>query len=555
MIDQIEDKQGDNAIINYFRLGEEQLIQGRLDEALKNHEYCLDLKIKRKFNEESMIKSYLAVANIHSISNNFSKAEEYLLKAEQIAEPLGNQNKMTADIYFNLGNIYQDLNDFIKSEDYLEKSLKIKLEHEDIGEDHFLTAGSYLELGKTQRKLCKLSKSLESLEKAKSIYEEVYYDNYPIICDVNVEIGKTLYLQSQFHNAIKSFNKAKIKLKSNNPDSCELANVYSHLGSVHSNLQDLKKAEKLHKKSLEIYIKNNGENDFTCASCYNNIGLIYKNTNEFQKADLMLERALKIFQEQPVHNSNMIASCLMNIGLNHASNGYCRKAEEYLERAKKMMENNGKETIDLADVYFNIGCIKMNLPSTYQQAKEMFMKSLRIRESILGKVHYDIASIYYNLGSICLAENQIIKAVENYNKVLEIYDQLYSKYNIFSADFSHKVAVSFNNNKLFEYSSCFFTKAVDYQRGITFNRDNFKINDETAESFELSKKISQEKLGKSYLALGNAYVSQGKNFKYAKEAFANALEIFKLIEGNLGENTTECHTQLGKVLQIIGKDN
>ena len=74
MIDQIEYNQCDNAIINYFRLREEQLSQGKLDEAFNNNYYCFDLKLKRKFNEESMIISYLAVANIHLIPNNFSIA-------------------------------------------------------------------------------------------------------------------------------------------------------------------------------------------------------------------------------------------------------------------------------------------------------------------------------------------------------------------------------------------------------------------------------------------------------------------------------------------------
>ena len=34
MIDQIEDVQCDNAVFNYFRLGEEQLSQVKFDEAL-----------------------------------------------------------------------------------------------------------------------------------------------------------------------------------------------------------------------------------------------------------------------------------------------------------------------------------------------------------------------------------------------------------------------------------------------------------------------------------------------------------------------------------------
>ena len=94
----------------------------------------------------------------------------------------------------------------------------------------------------------------------------------------------------------------------------------------------------------------------------------------------MLERALKIFQEQLVHYSNMIASLLINIGFNHASKDYCRKAEEYLERLKKMILNNSKDTIELSFVYFNISCMKMNLPNTYQLAKEMFKKALRITD-------------------------------------------------------------------------------------------------------------------------------------------------------------------------------
>ena len=54
--------------------------------------------------------------------------------------------------------------------------------------------------------------------------------------------------------------------------------------------------------------------------------------------------------------------------------------------------------------------------SEYEKAKELFEKSLRIREQVLGKNHPTTASSYNNLGVVYEEEGEYEKAKELFEK-------------------------------------------------------------------------------------------------------------------------------------------
>ena len=530
-------------------MGEEYFRKKEFEESLNYHKGCLNLKIKMKQGEESLIKSYLIMGFINSKNNNKKNAKDLYLNAEALTQQLGPANKIAADVFFHLGDIYDDLSEFTESEKYHEKSLKIRLENQDIGKDHFLTAGSYCQLGKVQRKLNKLTMAIKSLNDAKEIYDRIYSDNYPQICDINIEIGKTLSMQSYFFDAIKYFNQAEMKLRLFNPESCELANVYSHLGSVYSNINDLKNSEIYHEKALKIYIMKEGENHITSASCYNNLGLIHKKKLEFVEANKKLLKAYKIFEEQKTYQ-HLKASCLMNIGVNYASSGDSNNAELYLNKAKVIGESMNKDTIELSDIYFNLACIKQCIPSTYDEAIVYLNKCLSIREKIYGKDnHFDIASIHENFGLICFnkylcdnktKEENLISADNSFHKVLKIYEKLYSNINIFSAEICLKIGNLFADKKVYPNAIVFLEKAVNlnYQIFNNIKKGEFEI---------LSTSKQQENLAFAYLYLGNAYFSMENNDQLAKQSFESALENFIKIGGEASIQTTICNNCLANV--------
>ena len=549
-LDQTQDKESDNAIEIYFTLGEELFSIGEFNESLKYHQTCLEIKKKRNKDAKQLAKSYLPIGIIYSMRNEKEKAKEIYLEAEKLTNLLGTNNEISADIYYHLGDIYLDLNNFSKAKEYHEKSLKIKLEHKDIGYVHYTTAASHFQLGRIQRNLNNLAESVESLKKAKKIYEDIYSDNYPQICNINIELGKTFSIRSEFYKAIEHYNIAKVKLISFNPESCELANVYSLLGNVYSNVQEYSISESFYRKALEIYIKVKGVNDITTASCYHNIGLIFKNRKEFDNASEQLNKALKIFQEQPVKDYHQIASCLVNIGLNYAMDGNTRLCEENLEQALKIRREKENETSEIADIYFNLGCLKQGLDSTYNEAMKLFENSLEIRKKIhQGENHYDIASIYNNFGQMSFERNKFDEALKHFNKVSNIYENLYGKTNVFSADFYQSTGKTFFEKNKLEEAINFFLKAISSREDIKYDL-NERNSEESLVEMQKSKDLNSEKVGISYMFLAKAFSQADKNDK-AKDACQKAIIIFSEVKGDKGMDTIKCQNLLKEICNKI----
>ena len=172
-----------------FALGQEYFSSGKFDESLKCHKESLRLKLNSRQSEESLAQSYLEIGSLEMINANHNKAKESFNEALKLIHVLGENNETASDVYFRLAEYYNNVNDLKKAEDFNRKSLKIKLSLESLGDDHISTAASYLNLGLVLRKLNKIDESLENLEKSKKIYDTVYYDNHPQVCEINIEIG------------------------------------------------------------------------------------------------------------------------------------------------------------------------------------------------------------------------------------------------------------------------------------------------------------------------------------------------------------------------------
>ena len=463
-MEECKDKDSDEACELYESLGEEYLEFGDFENSLENHEKSLKLKLKKeKKNFESIVKSYLRLGYIyqHKQAKNIVEAKKNLNEAELIVKnELGvEKNDSASDVFYNLGEFFNNEGDLINAKNYHEKALKIRLGLDHIGDDHILTAASHFSLGTIERLNNNLEKSTEHLKLAREIYVKMYYDNYPQICEINTEIGKTLVLQSKYYESLEYFEVAEQKLRCWNSETndldLDLASIYSQLGNVYNNIKDYEKSEKFHKRSLDLYIKKKGDNanDIEIGICHNNLGLAYKNLNQNENAIKEFQNALANFTSKK--NNSLIANCNMNMGVYYLGLNQTREAKEFLMSALNLKKD--KNDLELADIYYNLGCLEQSLKRASDIAIDFFEKSVKIREIYYkDQDHFDIAAIYLNLGQIALEKNANESALSNFKKVLSIYRRLYSKNDIFSSEFAQNTGEDYLKKAEYDNAIFFF---------------------------------------------------------------------------------------------------
>jgi tetratricopeptide (TPR) repeat protein len=146
-----------------FNLGEEYLRNGNIEEAMKYHQECLDLRSKKNDKIEdtrNQIKSMISLGLIFKYKGDLKNSKDILEKAENLTRnQIGEKNEFIADIWYHIGEVFQQYKNKENKEkayDYHKKSLEVKLSIEEIGKDHYSTAASYLQLGIIKRSLLKL---------------------------------------------------------------------------------------------------------------------------------------------------------------------------------------------------------------------------------------------------------------------------------------------------------------------------------------------------------------------------------------------------------------
>ena len=540
-MDALTDKEGSEAIKLYYELAEDHLRLRELDAAQDYFQKIIDISGNK--DSKLLAKTYLGIGKIQSVRNQKPKARDLLLKAEKLEL----DEETSVEIYYHLGDIFLDLKELNKANEYSQKSLDSKIKSSKFGNRHFSTAASYCQLGRIQRSINDFSKSIDYLEIAKEIYLDIYKDNYPQICNINIELGKTYNAMSNYYKAIEHFNLGKSKLIMFKNNGSELANIYSLLGSVYISLQNYDQAEINFNKALEIYLRVKGEKDISVASCYNNIGLVQTNKKKYEDADQNLKSALKIFEEQPIKDYNNIANCLMTIAIKDAKEGNTELCKENLEKAQKIRENDLKETdtVELSDIYFNQGSIILCIESTQVNAKSKFEKSFNIRKKIFkGENHFDIASIYIVYGQMSLDKNDKDDAKNQFEKADKIYLELYGKTSSVYANFSHEIGRKFSDKNIHQDAINYLLSAIKSREDL-IGLNKKKINEMSDEEKE-ELKTNNIKLASSHFILAENFLKVSK-IDTAESACEKARLIYSQYLGDKDTLTTDCVALMQKL--------
>jgi len=272
------------------------------------------------------------------------------------------------------------------------------------------------------------------------------------------------------------------------------AEVYSSKGVILRIYGDLNRAEKMHRKSLEVFEKL--DNKQGLAGQYGNLGNVLKIRGDIDGAEEMYRKSIEIFEK--LDNKQGLAGQYGNLGIVLKTRGDLDGAEE-MYRKSLVINKELRRKEGVAIQYGNLGSV-LKIRGNLDEAEKMYKKSLKINEQ-LGRKE-GLAIHYGNLGLVLKIRGDLDGAEEMYKKSLEINEQL-----------GRKEGIAFQYRNLGN-----ILKAQDDLDGA----EKMHIK-----SLELNEQLgSKQGLAGQYGNLGNVMKEQG-DLDGAKEMYMKCLEIAK----------------------------
>ncbi len=183
------------------------------------------------------------------------------------------------------------------------------------------------------------------------------------------------------------------------------------------------------------------------------VNLLVSISRIHEKSDLSLslqysQRALEIAEK--TGNKKSVAYALFNLGNVSFSQGLFPIAVSYFEKYIEL-QHKFENVIPIAFAQINLGAINIKL-NQFEQAEKYFLSALesfRQAESADPSKSFDKESIhiYNNLGIIYQREKDVNKAIEYYNKGIELAERTYEESEIFAMLFNNLSSVLLDMNK------------------------------------------------------------------------------------------------------------
>ena len=209
--------------------------------------------------------------------------------------------------------------------------------------------------------------------------------------------------------------------------------------------------EQIINKAIEFHLKGNIQKAIKCYQyCINkglndhrvfsNYGIILKNLNQLKEAEILLRKSIEI-------KSNF-ANAHYNLGNILKDLGNLKEAELSYRNAIKIEPN-------FADAYYNLGNIFKDL-GNLKEAEISLQKAIKI-EPNFADAHYNLGNIFKDLGNLKEAEFSYKKAIEFKPDFVDAYSNLGSiyveflKYN--DAELTTRKAIELKPNYAEAYSN------------------------------------------------------------------------------------------------------
>ncbi len=97
----------------------------------------------------------------------------------------------------------------------------------------------------------------------------------------------------------------------------------------------------------------------------------------------------------------------------------------FFQEALVLQYSIGDDDLKIASTLHSIGCIQCER-GEFEHALAFYKEALRLRESKLGQVHFDVSTTLNSIGTVHFRSGQNILALENYQSSLKIHRSIQS---------------------------------------------------------------------------------------------------------------------------------
>jgi diguanylate cyclase (GGDEF)-like protein len=239
-------------------------------------------------------------------------------------------------------------------------------------------------------------------------------NNKSILGLAYVTFGKLYYQKKQYENAIVQYKQATTLLDGEEDTAKKLlASSYHQIAQSFKHLKDLPKSINNYKKSLAIHSFR--EDTPAIARALKNIAMA---ENRLQNHIPALDYARRSIELQSVDSSpSDYAQIALLTGIIYRNIGHYEKSLEYIQQAKVIYEQE-KDVLHLAEVDNQLGLIYSSL-NHLSSARSFYHQSIDLP---IDQVKPETrAAAFREIGVIDYNDGEFIRAIEMFNKALNIY--------------------------------------------------------------------------------------------------------------------------------------
>ncbi len=283
------------------------------------------------------------------------------------------------------------------------------------------------------------------------------------------------------------------------------ANIMQVMSHTYRSLGDIDKAHTLITQIIEmqdtVAIKQTER-----AKSYNLYGLILRDQGDIKKAEQMMQRSLELYQEIGQTNNQDFAKLLRDLAYIKRMNSDYEEALRLVRRAIALEEQlYGKNHIRSAETYYVLASI-LRYQGKYQKAKKEQLKSLNILQQQIDGPHPGKLSNYNNLANLYEIQDSLKKAESYYTKGLNMSHKIYGDYHqSIATHYSNLSAIMKKEGKL-DSAETLLHRAMDIRKKVSGP--------------------NHPKVGHILSEQGNILRRRGE-FQKADSLFKRAAEIFK----------------------------
>lgn len=341
------------------------------------------------------------LGQIYEQTSELILAKKFLEQAVKLSRDFNMELNTYVNSKFNLAQIIEKLDD-PNAEEYYREVLDLALNNPDAirRADYATMLGTY---GLFLKRIGHCEKALEIFEKARTIDEQIYDANHPMIArDIN-NIGLVLIDLGEATKGIEYLEKAKdINKECLGDKHPEIAKNFSNIGLALNDLHEYSKAEKCFRIALEIDREFYNEKTDTIARDLQNLGSSLVILDQLEEGALCLHKAFEIDKALFPLVHVEVATDLLSLGnLYEKLKDYNKAFDTYTQCYSVFKKNYGQE--HNTTIYCSIRLAGINLvQKKKKKALDSFKEILSIVKGKFGINNIRTLNVVQEIGVILL---------------------------------------------------------------------------------------------------------------------------------------------------------